>query len=234
MYFTKIKKGLFFGLAMTLVLFTLLIFSCKKKIPTFYISQESKDYCVYKGGSYWIYRNDSTGTLENIYAYQDPSSDIVLRGGYQEEIIDVYLRGGFLTDYYMQHQCSPDHTINYTDGDDLVQLEIIEPDSLRFSTFALWSNQAFNIEQPDPCNYTYNVYIYIKSELFTNYSYGGISFNNVLHTNYRSADTTNSNPNAFSNHCYFVKHVGLIRFIENSSFRHSHRSFSLVRWSVKQ
>jgi hypothetical protein len=229
----KVKR-LVILIVLTISIISLLIYSCKKKDPVFYISQLSKDYCYYKSGSYWIYKNDSTGLFDSIFTNTDPSQVILERGGYKEEIIDVSLRGGFLTDYYIGHQCSSDHRINYTEGDDRVELGLAEPDTLHILAFSIWPDQTFNSVQHDPCDYAYNDTIYFKSEILTSYSYFGIVFNNVLHTNYRSADTTNSNPNAVSYHYYFVKHIGLIHLIETSALHHFHRSFGLIRWSIKQ
>jgi hypothetical protein len=227
-------KRLVILIVLTISIISLLIYSCKKKEPVFYISQLSKDYCYYKTGSYWIYKNDSTGILDSIFTNREPSEVIIERGGYKEEIIDVYLKGGFLTDYYIGHQCANNSQINYSEGDDRIDLGILDPDTLNGFTFSLWLKQSLNVVQPDPCYCPYNNCYYFKSELLNIYTYGNIIYNNVLHTNYRSADTTNSNPNAFSYHSYFVKHIGLIHFIETSTLHHFHRSFGLIRWSVKQ
>ena len=234
MIYSRIKKSLILCIVLTLFVFSLLILSCKKKIPTFYVSQVSKDYCVYKSGSYWIYRNDSTGSLVRISTYQDPSSDIVSRGGYQEECIYVYLQGGFLTDTYIAHQCSSDHSINYNEGDDRIYLGIQDPDGSQGLTFSIWSAQSLNIDQADPCHCPYDNCYYFKTEILNSYSYGGKIFNNVLHTTYRSADTTEANPDAFTFHFYFVKHIGLIRMFEKELNTHVHRSFGLIGWNVSQ
>lgn len=229
-----VKKGLIFWIILTLFVLSLSLFSCKKKIPTFYISQVSKDYCVYKSGSYWIYRNDSTSTLDSIFTDRDPNSDIISLGGYQEEEIDVYLRGGFLTDYYMAHQCSSDHRINYNEGDDRIYLGIKADDGALGLTFSMWPEQSLDIDQADPCHCPYDNCYYFKTEILNSYSYAGNIFNNVLHTTYRSADTTEASLYTFSYHFYFVKHIGVIRMIEKAFNKHVHRSFGLIRWNVKQ
>ena len=38
-----------------------------KKITEYKLSPEIKDYFTFKPGSYWIYRNDSTGDLDSTY-----------------------------------------------------------------------------------------------------------------------------------------------------------------------
>jgi hypothetical protein len=47
--------------------------SCHRKdpvYPTYYMDQEFKDYCVFPVGSYWVYEDSLSGSIDSVYLYR--------------------------------------------------------------------------------------------------------------------------------------------------------------------
>ena len=60
-----------------LILFSILITSCKKKqaVVTDYIPSELKEYALFQPGSFWIYKNENTGKIDSTYISKKPEFD---------------------------------------------------------------------------------------------------------------------------------------------------------------
>lgn len=57
-------------LLLIICLLTLVFFCCKdKERQTIYIDQETKDYCDFKTGSWWIYKEEKSGIVDTISVY---------------------------------------------------------------------------------------------------------------------------------------------------------------------
>jgi hypothetical protein len=54
---------------LTLIIIVCVFMSCKKKndVDTYYIPDILREYTVFKEGSYWIYKNEVTGTLDSCF-----------------------------------------------------------------------------------------------------------------------------------------------------------------------
>ncbi len=52
-----------------------------KEYSTYYLSQEYKDYVVYKVGSYWIYEDSASKSVDSIYLY---NQEIKMHNGNQK------------------------------------------------------------------------------------------------------------------------------------------------------
>lgn len=57
------KKTLTISIA---IIISIAYYSCLKK-KYFYINQDTKDYCVFPEGSYWVYQDSVTGILDSVY-----------------------------------------------------------------------------------------------------------------------------------------------------------------------
>ena len=59
-----------------IILLALIILpSCKKKQEFHYLSEEFKKNCLFTVGSYWIYKNDSTGLIDSTFISIPPEID---------------------------------------------------------------------------------------------------------------------------------------------------------------
>ncbi|MCB0737086.1 MAG: hypothetical protein KDC92_06205 [Bacteroidetes bacterium] len=39
--------------------------------PTWYLEQETKDYCFFKKGSWWVYEEATSGAIDSVFCYKD-------------------------------------------------------------------------------------------------------------------------------------------------------------------
>jgi len=89
------------------ILFILTTTGCKKKkLPTYYLTQDFKDYAVFSVGSYWVYEDSATSIIDtikltssttNIVEYEINSEGDV--GFYYEEYKALYYSTFFNTIY---------------------------------------------------------------------------------------------------------------------------------------
>jgi hypothetical protein len=220
-------------LIMTIPLVIIIESSCKKNKPTYYISQELKDFCLFEMGSSWVYKNDSTGLNKTAYVTGNPASHLVVALSWTEERIEVPVNCSFMSSYDMVHQCD-DQNFTVGEAGDRLELWLKHSDTTQGDIFSMWPNQSFNQEQPDPCKCPYNACYYFKTTVIKDFSSGGNIFHDVIHTRYRTADTTDLYPYSFVYDFYFARHIGLIKLVEKSKLHNTYRSFHLVSWNVKQ
>jgi hypothetical protein len=207
--------------------------SCKKNKPSYYISQQLKDYCLFQVGSSWVYVNDSTGLKDYAFVSENPYSHLVNALSYIEERIEVPINCSFMSRYDMLHQCN-DQNFTEEEAGDRLELWLKHSDTTQGDIFSMWPNQSFNQEQPNPCKCPYNACYYFKTTVIKDFSSGGNIFHDVIHTRYRTADTTVLYPYSFVYDFYFARHIGLIKLVEKSKLHNTYRSFHLVSWNVKQ
>jgi len=213
-----------------------LLSSCNKEIPEYYIRQELKDYGMFLNGSYWIYRNDSTGETDSVYVTNQPRS--FMSGGADlrrlQEVINVRLNSKFLYQYSLGFQCNSNSNPNGKGQTDKLTLDIDESQPVIFNVLGLWPDQPSNLDQPSPCHCYPGSCLYCKTELIPEYSLGSNLFKNVVRTTYRTSDTSMQNPDAFVFDFYLMKHIGVIRMREKNNLFNIQRSYSLQKWEIKQ
>ena len=80
-------------------IFLLFIVCCNKE-KNYTISDNMKEYFAYKQGSYWIYKNDSTGSLDSTYVdyYSDGNGNKNITG-VTREVIALYFKSVYLTQF---------------------------------------------------------------------------------------------------------------------------------------
>jgi hypothetical protein len=57
-----------------LISLVFIIFSCKKEDHNHYVSQEFKEWTIFKPGSYWVYKNETTNVTDSIYVISNPAT----------------------------------------------------------------------------------------------------------------------------------------------------------------
>jgi len=101
----KIKK--ISGIYWAIVVLVLLA-ACKKELTFYGISDEMKEYFVFQKGSYWIYKDDSTGVIDSTYIKSIYSSgDDRVFPGISREMINLYFRSKFLSDFELGYLLCP-------------------------------------------------------------------------------------------------------------------------------
>jgi hypothetical protein len=205
--------------------------SCEEKgKPVYYLSQESKDYFLFRQGSHWIYFDSINNSFDSVYVKYDPHSQIFQRDSYSEEQISVNLQSDFILGYELAHQC-----LLEDDGsnNDRLSINFTEADSVEGQVLAMLPGQQKNIDQPDRCGFQ-QTSCYFKTEIIPVYIQENDTFRNVVHTLYRSQDTTMNNPYAIVYSYYFAKHIGLVHLDEMARLHHTNRKLSLRYWYIVQ
>ena len=211
-------------MAAGLIILLLTLTNCKKT-KTYTISQMMKDYFAFQKGSYWIYKNDSTGTLDSTYVnsyshvYKDETYENV-----QREFISMSYVSSFLcfsTIGYVSCQ-GPDY-YGVSSFLYLPQGEI--QGGLDVAFYAGWPENTKVI----PNCITGGIFYYkaIPSEMINN-----IEYKDILYSDLQAADTSPTNQNFALKRIYFAKNIGIIKFYEMT--RTYNKSFSLLKYKVSQ
>jgi len=174
-----------------LILFSILITSCKKKqaVVTDYIPSELKEYALFQPGSFWIYKNENTGKIDSTYISKKPEFDNY-SASYDNntitELCQVFYDGSFL----FKTNLSPSiYDILFTDyGFEAINSRSFQP------------NQLFQLNGATTLKY----FPLVDSMKFDNNT-----FHNVFVTQWQYI---NLQRDTFKNTSYFVKKVGLIKF----------------------
>jgi hypothetical protein len=98
---------------LVLLVMILCLFGCKKKqgqpLPYYKVPEELKTACLFGGGSYWIYKNDSTGATDSIYIDKDKPYvyDTALYDDRMDEVIINEVRGNILDNFKIEGGSGP-------------------------------------------------------------------------------------------------------------------------------
>jgi len=206
----------------------LLIFVSCKKTKEYSISSDIKQYFDYHKGSYWIYRNDSTGLFDSTYvkSYSN-TSGIAYGAGIKVETINFDYKSKFLGNSYISYVAcgGPDY---YT----LSSIVIKSPaDTERTTQVVAYSpNWAPNSTITPNCSLD-GIYFYHTKSADT---IANIPYQNLIYSEYRTADTSEFNPFLFIRRICFAKNVGIIKYYEFDRHNNINRSYTLIRDSVVQ
>lgn len=197
-----------------LLLMGIFLSFCNKEAKHYYISEEFKSWCSFNKGSYWIYQNDSTLIQDSLFLTKDPSIlDVPYRldkGAPTYQHITIL----FMSQFF--NQC---RLVTGPGGLELLDMIIYsneEPLGLVATPTQYFVPSWSNI--PDG---GYKTLVYDST-----FTIGSVKYLNVVHTQF-SYDGKLKKYN-FS----FAKHVGLIKFVFESS--DSTVSWSLIRHYVVQ
>ena len=203
--------------------FLILLISCKK-VPTYGISDGMKEYFSFKPGSYWIYKNDSTGAIDSTYvkSYQD---EFIEYKDYDKVIMNsehlaVGFQSVFLGSFYIEHlDCWGSNILEVGSRQKPSDTGLVDGDIAYYPS--VQQNQHF-ITDCDPSD----VYIF---KVIPADTINGKVYLNVLYSEIQRIDSSTSNQHYYYRKIHFVKHIGIIKYFEISRFRKIQRSFSLMR-----
>jgi hypothetical protein len=209
----------------------IIIISSCKKAPYYPVSDEMKEWFSFQKGSYWIYKDDSTGTLDSayvtanndfIYDYQDYSKTT-----WQAEWVITDFNSKFLYNFKIQYvNCEGSNF--FTVGSHLQNLPPGQTeDGGDLGYFPGWPSNTKII----PNCWKGDVFFYrnILADTINN-----ISYSNLLYAENQRVDSALTNPYYYLRKMYFVKHVGIVKYYEVSKQFNIKRSYSLLRYKVYQ
>ena len=219
----KLKLIIFLSLAL------ILLISCKKKLPYYGLSDQMKEYFVFKQGSYWIYRNDSTGIIDSSYTMSFYSTvEDVESLGVSREFIDFVFASTFLSDFEMGYGCLGANmlTISTTFDTNQPPNQIVGNGPIAY--FEGWQPNKDNISgtcfSDGVCRYSNITTMTVNNKIY----------NNIIYTRIITMDSSTANQHFFIREIYFAKNIGIIKFYEESKYVNVKRSFSLLRQKVIQ
>jgi hypothetical protein len=174
-----------------------------KNIPTNYIPQDLKDCLIFKSGSYWVYLNESSATIDSNYIIAGP-------------MYSTTTTGFGKNDYYSQ-QCK----IIY-DGSFIDSITIIEKNYSIYLYNFLFAGSESTTFTPGKISYTGPNDTLRGIAFLDTITINNKIFEDIYLTQYSSV-TTNGKP--YSSFAYFVRNVGLIKF-------EYHYNGSITKWSL--
>jgi hypothetical protein len=217
----KVKKVLISCLAF---LFVLLVCSCKKNVPLYEVSYQMKQYFVFQKGSYWIYKNDSTGSQDCTYVKaMHHIIDDTYYSWMKREIFSVYFGSQFLSDFEIGYFCPGPNCLTIASKlkypNDTNYQEVAGP-------VAYYSGWDPDIEITSKSCLYQDVFLYKNIEDLT---VNGVMYKEIIYSKIMSIDSTSENPNYYKRETYFAKNIGIIRYYEKSNYYKITRSFSIIR-----
>jgi len=172
--------------------------------PTYeYVDQETKDYCLFEQGSYWIYQNSAILTIDSVVIDEPISYRITYASNHSES--DSYSTGISL---YSQKG-----TFKYRAG--------LSPYNRDISTLSINHSMMYHSGKI-LVSYRYLKDYVLLLEKKDNYLINGVSYSDVkIFKNYEDNKV-----------CYWAKHVGLIclEVYKNDSVVYAR---NLIRYNVK-
>jgi len=227
-----LSKKLYIASFFILIIFVLLTLnSCKKKIPHYSVSDEMREYFVFQKGSYWIYKDAYTGSIDSTCVasfYHDDNQ--IAYGNISREYFQMNFESQFLYDFEISYEpCSGPNLLRVTEKGDtaIVPGQIQVGGNIAYNPS--WASGANVLSQqcvpPDAVVY----YKRLQNDMVNN-----VTYNNVIYTKIQTLDSSITNPLRYEREIYFAKNVGIIRFNITNSRYNIHKSLSLTRKKVIQ
>jgi hypothetical protein len=202
-----------------------------KKIPEYTISDSMKKYFLYQPGSYWIYRDDFTGSIDSTYvtSYRDFFTDGKTGSKTTEryEWLYVNFQSVFLYDYMIIYtSCDePDYMSVGSHQDTINHTGETESAGGPVSYNPNWPQ---NQKIIPPCA-TGSVFIYRTSPTDT---LNNVVYHNIIYSENVSRDSSSSNPYYFHRKITFSEDAGIIRYFEVIRKKSIIRSYTLLRSKI--
>ena len=196
--------------------------SCKKN-KDYPVPEEMKQYFVFQKGSYWIYKNDSTGEIDSTYV--NIQSSFIDENGYpgkNREVNLVYYTSKFLLEYQLVYACLDACGLSIS-----TKIDTLTADQIRLVDLIAYVDSW----QPNT-NFTLN-----GCGAFGIYTYNRLpnkTINNKTYQNIIYSKNTSSDSSSFYREFYFAKNIGIIQFSEKNKYHNFKRSYSLLRHKVIQ
>ena len=177
------------------------------------IDQESKDYCLFGEGSYWVYQDSVTNNTDSVLLLQS--------------LLECKEEGGewghnFIIEYYYANYC------HYLSDTSISVSYRLDPSRVYFFLVIVFSSEVQNIEKNT---------ILIPYERFTDYYLSSYNIGENIFNNVKIFIEKNiiiggylSN---YSIKSYWAKHIGLIRYEIYNSDNEILNTYNLIRYNVK-
>jgi hypothetical protein len=204
--------------------------ACQKETPYYKISDDMKQYFVYKPGSYWIFINDSTNETDSMYITEAIYSrqgvaDNDGRHKYTFDMIAIYYQSRLFYESEIGYFCAGPNTLKVkTKLSDTNQYAYAEP----VTYFPGWE-----LNTKITANQCIGGSVFIQ-QFLPSTSINNILYNNVIRTKIQSIDSTATNQNFYLRDVCFAKNIGIIKLIEESRYFNIYRSWSLSKYKVIQ
>lgn len=183
---------------------------CKKQPSTHYVLESFKQWSLFQKGSYWIYYNETTNSIDSTYIDHNP--DIWYTPGVPAnyEIINLGLSNSFINSY----------SIMAGDQDNsFLRIGLSYPD-IDPEVLSKWVTDRISDKISTYCNLI-NVYPTI--------SINGNNFTNVLQT--RDSNYFDDGTKSIKTY-FFAKNIGLIKL--DKKIGKTDTIWSLLRWHAVQ
>lgn len=186
-----------------------------------------KEYFAYKAGSYWIYKNDSTGLIDSSsvssYTHVYDNKDLA---GIKRELISMIFKSTFLTLTFISYSSC--------DGPDYYTVSsILDPHS---GVLEAGGAVAYTPNWPSNKNIipgcSPGATFFYKTKLTD--TIDNVPYQNVIYSEFRSTDSSSTNPFLYIRKIYFAKHIGIIKYYELYPYYNVNRSYKLLRYKVVQ
>ena len=215
---------------MKLILFVcvlLLIFtSCKKTVPYYGVSDELKEYFVFQKGSYWIYKNDTTGLLDSTIVSSNISFiDDKGYPGIKRELIVLSFKSQFLNEFEIGYICEgPDYL--------MVSANSNNPNTGPLGGgVAYYGGWPVNTEIVSPQCEPGIVFSY---RMIDSIKINNLTYRNIIISKSISVDSTINNAHFVEVEIYFVINIGIVKYFDISKDLNIQRSYSILRHKVIQ
>ena len=215
----KSIKRLIIPLALLIILFS---GSCKK-VPFYGISDGMKEYFSYKPGSYWIYKNDSTGSFDSTYVYSYHDYNFKNTQGINIELLNINFKSQFLAEfdiYYVSCQ-GPDYfVVGHVDP-------TLPPGGGGLAFYPGWPSNTKVVPNCGPGD----IFFY---KTLTKDTINNNIYNNVLYTELQSTDSSSTSEYYYIRKLHFEKNIGIVKYFEIDRYNNIRNAYSLVRYKVIQ
>lgn len=214
--------GLFF-------LAIIVIFSGCSKDSYYPVDNAIKPFFVFQPGSYWIYSNDSTGSIDSVWVSSNRSSISDFDNTtISTEIITVNLKGSFLESIQLMGQP------HGTSSSVFISTWVFD-DSTGSNSLSILPGFFTDCQIVSQYNQDTS-----KTGLFANFMFilsdtiNNLPLKDILYNNIRSKDSSATNSRFLTREIWIVKNVGIIKIIEKYRYFNIDRSYSLLRYHVIQ
>lgn len=191
-----------------------------------------KQYFVYQKGSYWVYRNDSTGDTDSSYIdkYMISKQGVGDNDGnhlYSFDLITLSFKSKFLSNFQIGYFC-PGPDCLMIDGKFIESNDTLQLNTGPIAYFAGWEPnlKIYSENCLGDCVFTFRV---IPKDTVDNNIYFNIICSKMI-----SIDSTDNNPNFYFREIYFAKNIGIIKYVESKKYYNIQRSWSLKKYNVIQ
>ena len=204
-----------------------MIFASCKKVTNYTISDSMKQYFEYQTGSYWIYKNDSTGLIDSTYIRSSSHTyGNKYSTGITEESIAIKFKSTFLAMSYVSYIACDGPNYYTVTG-------IMDPTQADYEAngvVAFCPNWPPNTKIIPGCS-TYGTFLYKTKTADT---IDNVPYKNVIYSEFKSTDTSSTNTFLYIRKIYFAKNIGIIKYYEFYPYFKINRSFTMVRYKAIQ